>query len=273
MGNTLPYLGVSGITKFNETFVIMNYFNKIIKDLEKVNYMPVIGFPVSRESSLPGLLNIKDNEYVSVNSLIKNIEKIAVLTRKKVRGMICYTAQEPEKLLDDIRYIYSQFIINGTEIGLLPFVRLDATNFKPSHLEKLVRTIPQIQISLLVSKHFMGASRPHQIGEEVERFEDYATYALIELGNGWMSTEKDREKALEIYEEIRERCPAINLGFAGRINENGKELRDVMKDLSDKTKEKLSLDSVGRTTVIGKDGKSLEAGLSHYILSGNERIR
>src|SRR3989344_1577790 len=108
MGNTLPYLGVSGITKFNEACLIVEFFSKIFHSSD-INYIPAIGFPMSRESSLPGFANSPyNNEYVSTKSLVKKLEKIILESKKIVRGIICYTSPEPEKLSDDIGYIYTQ---------------------------------------------------------------------------------------------------------------------------------------------------------------------
>ena len=214
---TKPYIGITGPVMEQEVRSLVQEFERAGYSLASP-HIPMIGYLVSYKT-----LNGQPTENRRYPK-IKDLPKLLEAAKGKVLTMVHYNTKEQETLASQVGQIltlpYTSSQCRALQLNVVwPLV----------NQTKLIKDIfPEMKIVFQASHKAMENKTLSQIISGIKAYGDSITYVLIDPSGG-RGIEFDLETSVQLYQELREKCPDLVIGFAGGFT--GENVESRLTDL------------------------------------------
>lgn len=239
-----PYIGLTGINTRIEAQVVAEEFTKNGFSKES-SYIPMFGVLISNNTLNdipPKKIKTPNMKYPNWRPIKSRMETLA----KHGLPMIHYTTKDKDTLPLQIKKIFGELFKedgNLYDTGICQTVQLNIVWPNPNHLEEIIKTFPDLIITLQLSSKALGDYNPQIIAEKLAPYKDFISYALIDPSGG-KGKDFDVEKCVPVYKELRENFHSLTFGFAGNIT--GDNLKEKISAIYNKLNHKnFCIDSEG----------------------------
>jgi len=212
-----PYVGITGPVTKEEVNNIITEFTNAGYNLQS-QHVPMLGFLVSYKTLNGQQTN--NRRYPQVKDLRKLIEE----AQGMVFPMIHYNSREMSTLGYQLDLIFDELY----DDKLCRAVQLNIVWPEIVQLAHSKSVMPELQIVFQASHHVIDGINHKDLVKRIISYGPLIDYVLIDPSGG-KGKKFNIEDSLAIYQDIRERCPNLTVGFAGGFN--GSNVKNVCKEL------------------------------------------
>ncbi|MFA5857033.1 MAG: hypothetical protein WC867_06740 [Candidatus Pacearchaeota archaeon] len=207
-----PYVGITGPINTYEVEHLVTLFESNGYNMES-DYLPMIGFLVSYKTlTKQPVSNRRYPNFLNLRDLLRKCEN-------KIFTMIHYNSRESD-LADQIDNVF-----NGLyEEDLCRSLQLNIPSPNKSELIKIKRKMPEMEIVFQANRHILNSGDSFEVSKKISEYSGLIDYILIDPSGG-RGQEFDMKSSVELYFELREKIPEVQIGFAGGFNTENVNLR------------------------------------------------
>ncbi len=212
-----PYIGITGPVTEPEVKLMVKEFGQAGYSLASP-HIPMIGYLVSYKT-----LNGQPTENRRYTK-VEDLHKLFDAAEGKVLTMVHYNTKETSTLASQIGKIFTlPYIWNKCRALQLNVI------WPPLDQVRLIKYIfPELQIVFQASHKATKDKTPAQIASGIKAYGDAISYVLIDPSAG-RGLEFNLEKSAQLYQELKEHCPDLIIGFAGGFT--GENVESRLTDL------------------------------------------
>ncbi len=222
--NSKPYIGITGPVNISEVEAICKEFTDVGCNLN-TSHIPMLGFLINYRTLR--VKSTKNRRYPFINCLPELLQK----TDGKVLTMVHYNSRERETLSKQIAQIFDDIYENK----LCRAIQLNIVWPDITQVRKVKEQFLDMQIVFQLSHNAMKDKTPKEIAKRTKKYEDSLSYALIDPSGG-RGIPFNLNSSVEIYSELREKCPYLTIGFAGGFS--GENVGQRLSKLIEMTNER-----------------------------------
>lgn len=239
------YIGVTGVANISDVFVTTSNFRNAGINMQG-DHIPMIGFLVTPKTIYeipPKSGKIPHQRYPPISSLRKMME----YSKGDALNMIHFSTKEADCFSKEIKYLFE--LDNIYNDNLCRALQLNIKFPKESELETILNKFPDMSIVLQLPREILSEEK--NILAVLENYSSLVQGMLIDPSGG-RGREFDVDSATRIYQQIKEKCPGLIVGFAGGLNGTnvGEKIISFRKQIGS---EDFSLDAEGGIRIVEKD--------------------
>lgn len=201
--NARPYVGITGPVSIKEADDIVQEF-KCAGYTMNSPHIPMIGFLASYKTL--NKMPTQNRRY----PLIDDLAHLVQHAHNQVLTMIHYNSKEMSTLADQIKLVFDGIY----QEELCRAVQLNIVWPDTCQVKEIKSKFPELAIVFQASHKATDGKTASETVEKIKTYGDAISYVLIDPSSG-RGIEFDIDNSLALYQEIKEKMPAVTIGFAG----------------------------------------------------------